>query len=306
MPIQIHVHKSKHNEVPIPEQIFTQIVMGIVSNDLKPNEQLPSRSKLAERHGIHANTVGEAYHELAARGWVEYREGLGFFVRPPARRPTTTICQLIASFIEDIHRRGFTVTDAYACFGRMLPLRQSGRVILIEPDPQLRAIFLEEIRKATGFQCTAASLKECADPARLANAVPVALYTRAALVRAKLPRGTHYLLLHTNSLTRSLNDGPLPPRDALITVVSGSNCWRQMARTILAALGHNPLSLNLCDPRESGWQRCLRVSDLVLADTLVALRLPANYRARIHQTLSTASLEQLRGLFLSVPAAAHA
>ena len=59
---------SKNSEVPIREQLVTQIVLGIVSNDLKIAERLPSTRDLARRYHIHANTVSSAYRELARRG----------------------------------------------------------------------------------------------------------------------------------------------------------------------------------------------------------------------------------------------
>ena len=58
---------SKSSEVPIREQLVTQIVLGIVSNDLKSSERLPSTRDVARRYHIHANTVSSAYRELAIR-----------------------------------------------------------------------------------------------------------------------------------------------------------------------------------------------------------------------------------------------
>src|SRR5918997_502659 len=72
---------SKNSEVPIREQLITQITLGIVSNDLKISERLPSTRDLARRYDIHANTVSAAYRELAKRGWVQFRKGSGVYVR---------------------------------------------------------------------------------------------------------------------------------------------------------------------------------------------------------------------------------
>jgi GntR family transcriptional regulator len=77
---------SKSSEVPIREQIVTQIVLGIVSNDLKIAERLPSTRDLARRYEIHANTVSAAYRELARRGWVVFRKGSGVRSRQRQRR----------------------------------------------------------------------------------------------------------------------------------------------------------------------------------------------------------------------------
>ena len=48
---------SKNSEVPIREQLVTQIILGIVSNDLKAKQRLPSTRDLARRYEVHANTV---------------------------------------------------------------------------------------------------------------------------------------------------------------------------------------------------------------------------------------------------------
>ena len=59
---------SKNSDVPIREQLVTQLILGIVSNDLKVKQRLPSTRDLARRYDIHANTVSAAYRELARRG----------------------------------------------------------------------------------------------------------------------------------------------------------------------------------------------------------------------------------------------
>src|ERR671913_1995025 len=100
---------SKNSEVPIREQLITQIVLGIVSNDLKVSERLPSTRELARRYDIHANTVSAAYRELARRGWVEFRKGSGVYVR--ARTDETlenggALDHLIARFFRNLREDG--------------------------------------------------------------------------------------------------------------------------------------------------------------------------------------------------------
>src|SRR5438132_7677906 len=72
---------SKSSEVPLREQLTTQIILGIVSNDLKSGQKLPSTRELARRHDIHANTVSAAFRDLEQRGWIEFRKGSGVYVR---------------------------------------------------------------------------------------------------------------------------------------------------------------------------------------------------------------------------------
>src|SRR5215213_9276189 len=73
---------SKNSDVPLREQLVRQIMLGVVSDDLKPGQRLPSTRELARRFRIHSNTVSAAYRELARRGWLEFRKGSGVYVRP--------------------------------------------------------------------------------------------------------------------------------------------------------------------------------------------------------------------------------
>src|SRR3989449_9916107 len=68
---------SKSSEVPLREQLVTQIRLGIISGDLSSRQRLPSTRELARRFRIHANTVSAAYRELHRNGWVDFRRGSG-------------------------------------------------------------------------------------------------------------------------------------------------------------------------------------------------------------------------------------
>src|SRR6267378_8340652 len=72
---------SRSSEVPLREQLVTQIRLGIISGDLKVKQKLPSTRELARRFRIHSNTVSAAYRELDRSGWVEFRKGSGVYVR---------------------------------------------------------------------------------------------------------------------------------------------------------------------------------------------------------------------------------
>ncbi len=55
---------SRSSEVPLREQLVTQIRLGIISGDLKVRQKLPSTRELARRFHIHSNTISAAYREL--------------------------------------------------------------------------------------------------------------------------------------------------------------------------------------------------------------------------------------------------
>jgi GntR family transcriptional regulator len=289
---------SKNSEVPLREQLTTQIVLGITSSDLKPGQRLPSTRELARRFGIHSNTVSAAYRDLAERGWVEFRHGSGVYVRPLEEDAPLDagleLDQLIAAFLRMARSRGFSLVEIQARTKHWLKLQPPERLLLIEPDAELRSILVAEIKEATGFPVSGASPEDCAEHQLLAGAAPVAMYGQAEHVRRALPPRTSCLLLHSRSVPESLQ-GEQPPRpDALLTVVSRWPAFLRWARAILVAAGLDPTALNFRDARRAGWQRGLRSSAFVITDTVTAGQLPAGCDARIFRIISDASLAELR------------
>src|SRR5262245_37201335 len=126
---------SKNSEVPIREQLVTQIVLGIVSNDLKIAERLPSTRELARRYDIHANTVSAAYRELARRGWVEFRKGSGVYIRE--RNDDTTggiaLDQMISRFFRNLREEGYSLADIQTGIQRALSMQRPDHFLLLEP-----------------------------------------------------------------------------------------------------------------------------------------------------------------------------
>jgi GntR family transcriptional regulator len=99
----VQLRLSKQSDVPLREQLSTQIVLAILSHDLKPGERLPSTRALGRRFRIHPNTVSAAYRDLSERGWVERRAGSGVYVRAfkaePAPEARPALDELITDFL---------------------------------------------------------------------------------------------------------------------------------------------------------------------------------------------------------------
>src|SRR5215211_1210369 len=139
---------SKNSEVPIREQLITQITLGIVSNDLKPKERLPSTRDLARRYDIHANTVSAAYRELARRGWVEFRKGSGVYVRGRTDgqfEQHLVLDQLVSRFFRNLREEGHSLAEIQDAVRRSFSLQRPDHFLLLEPDPELREILVAEI-----------------------------------------------------------------------------------------------------------------------------------------------------------------
>src|SRR5262245_38012378 len=106
---------SKNSDVPLREQLVTQVLLGIASEELKPNQKLPSTRELARRLRVHSNTVNAAYRDLAARGWVEFRKGSGVYVRARtvdvALDGQLELDHLIASALKIARSKGFSLRE---------------------------------------------------------------------------------------------------------------------------------------------------------------------------------------------------
>jgi GntR family transcriptional regulator len=66
-----------NSPVPAYRQIVDAIRVLLVDGSLAPGVSLPSVRRLAMELGVHFNTVGEAYRELAEEGWLDLRHGRG-------------------------------------------------------------------------------------------------------------------------------------------------------------------------------------------------------------------------------------
>src|SRR5262245_40298759 len=169
---------SKNSEVPIREQLVTQIVLGIVSNDLKAKQRLPSTRDLARRYDIHANTVSAAYRELARRGWVEFRKGSGVYVRARNAEKLDghlALDQLVARFLKTTRTQGYSLGDIHAALIRSFARQVPDHFLVIEPDDELRAILVAEVATQTRKKVRGVSPLNL-NNAALTGAVPVVLY----------------------------------------------------------------------------------------------------------------------------------
>jgi DNA-binding transcriptional regulator YhcF (GntR family) len=285
---------SKNSEVPIREQLVTQIVLGIVSDDLKIAERLPSTRDLARRYDIHANTVSAAYRELARRGWVEFRKGSGVYVR--ARNDDTldsdlALDQLISRFFRNLREQGYALTEIQTGLQRALSLQRPDHFLLLEPDPELREILVAEIATVTKVKIKGVGPNELDG---VAGAVPLVLYGHQGEFADRIKPEIDVLVLHSASIVESLRGETKPSADALVAIVSRWPEFLRWARTLLVAAGLDPDALSFRDARERNWEKGLRSATFVITDSLMAPRIPAGCPVKVFRVLAESSLKEIR------------
>src|SRR6266478_4967611 len=145
---------SRSSEVPLREQLVTQIRLGIISGDLKVRQKLPSTRSLARRFHIHSNTVSAAYRELHRTGWVEFRKGSGVYVRGRSGNQrledSLGLDQTIANFFQTARTRGHSLREIQSRLQHWLTLQPPDHFLVIEPEVELRRILITVIQEATG------------------------------------------------------------------------------------------------------------------------------------------------------------
>src|SRR3977135_3005032 len=106
---------SRSSEVPLREQLVTQIRLGIISGDLKVKQKLPSTRELARRFRIHSNTVSAAYRELDRSGWVAGGQGQRVYVGERSseqiRDAGDGLDEMIAKFFNTARAQGHSLGE---------------------------------------------------------------------------------------------------------------------------------------------------------------------------------------------------
>jgi GntR family transcriptional regulator len=291
---------SKNPDVPVREQLATQILLGIISNDLKAGERLPSTRELSRRLGIHANTVSAVYRSLEDRGWLSYRQGSGVYVAEAStgngQDGRKSLDEIIAAFLGESRQSGYDLEEIRKGLQRWLGRRAPSRILLIENDDALREILVCEIQTSIKFPVVAESGEQLRKNSSelTSDAIIVAMPATVPTINSQLSAETPFITLRSSSVQKSLVGAVRPPEETMISVVSGWDGFLERARTILIAAGISPDAICLVNRNEKGWQKRLGAGAIVIADIVSAGIIPRDYDVRVFRVIAEQSLEELR------------
>lgn len=287
---------TKNSEVSVREQIVTQIRLGIASRDLLPGEKLPSTRELARRFGIHANTVSAAFRELAREGLVVFRKGSGVFVSAgdDVDGAEMNIDSLVADFAAGASSLGYTRSQIEIAMRHWLAKDGGPRIVVVESDPGLRSIILEEVSSGLGRPAEAIGSAEFTADGFGKTAIFVALFDEKEKLQSRLGPGQRSMFMEVNSVPSLLSGADKPARDELIAVVS---CWDQflaLARMYLLAARIDPEMLIVRSTREPDWKKGLDSASIVICDSFTAAGFGDDSRVRVFRLLNEESIRKLK------------
>jgi DNA-binding transcriptional regulator YhcF (GntR family) len=283
--------------VTLREQLVTQIILGILSDDLRPGQRLPSIRELARRFRLHPNTVSAGYRQLDREHWVEFRRGSGVYVRDskPERAPSAEFAldKLLAEMLRSARGLGFSLATVRSRVRHWFDMQPPDHFLLIEPDEELRRILAVEIQGAVTLPVKSGGLHDAHAADKLVGAIPVALSGQTKNVRHKLPEGAELLTLRVRSVPSSLKGWLPAPPSVLVGVASRWPGFLKLARTMLVAAGFHADTLVFRDARKANWQRGLEEVRAVVCDLATASELPKAFRAVPFGLISESSLAEL-------------
>lgn len=196
---------ARGSEVPVRQQLVTQVVLGILCNDLAPGRRLPSTRELARRFHLHPNTVSAAYRQLGKEKWVEFRKGSGVYVRAvrPKAAAGSTPESLIANLVLASRAAGLSLDELRRRVRHWLDLHPPTQFVLIEPDEELRKIVLAELAAAVHLPVRGCGFGELRQmDAR--SAVFLALPSKAEAAREALAAEAELMVLRVRSAPMSM------------------------------------------------------------------------------------------------------
>lgn len=259
------------SDVPLYQQLTTQVELAILAGDLKPGERLPSTRELARRYAIHPNTVSAGYRQLERTGWTEHRRGGGVYVRSQQDRPATPKGQLdhaIAHVFRLARDLEVPIADVRARVAEWLAAPPPSHFLLVDPDPAVRQILLTEIEASTQFPVIACSPEDHVQ--HLRGAVPLCRPSQERAVRSALRSGVELQTLQITSARGWLEPRLGQAASHLVAVVSHWPGFLERARTMLTSAGLSDDQLLFRNTTTRGWHRGLDQAGGLLCDAYTA------------------------------------
>ncbi len=286
---------SKNSEVPVRDQIVTQITIGIASGDLAIGDKLPSTNELSRRYEVHPNTVGAAYRSLVDSNLLEFRQGSGYYVCDvPSESPAIRLESIIDRFFDQARSEGFSDLEIYERIEARRNARSGQRVLIVESDEGLGEILSHEISKALGSETAVVSFEKLAADQHFTDSVLVAMFDEKPKIDPLLIDGNKCIYLKGSSVSTAMSRENRPDAGQSIAVVSGWDNFLTLAKIMLLAAKIEPGNLIVRSTKDSGWKSAIKKSGMVICDSLTAEKIGRIQNIRIFRVIADESIRSIK------------
>jgi GntR family transcriptional regulator len=288
---------AKNSEIPVREQLLTQITLGIVSGDLNVGDKIPSTREIARRFDIHSNTVSSVYRTLSEQGLLEFKKGSGFYVRRNQTENASAeikLEKLINEFFQTAENLGFSAREIQYRLKKWFVIHPPEHFLVIESDAKLRDILIEEIAETVDLPVFGIGYEEFKNSVGDSNAVIAAMIDEKPKLEGYFSNDKRCIFLKARSVADSMNGVSRPSADDLIAVVSGWEKFTLWAKTILIAAKIEPENLIVRSTGEKDWRKGLKAASMIICDSLTAKNFPNNEKVRVFQVIADNSRRELQ------------
>ena len=261
---------TRDGAVPIHDQLVTQLALRIAAGELAPGERLPSIRGLAQRVGVHPNTVLAVYKTLEAYGIVAARSGSGVRVIEASGASAAAavgeggdLGALAARFVARAIACGHPAAAIRQAVDGALGPARVARLVVVDPHPDFHPLYLAELADL-GLPVAVWTFDQLADLGP-EDALAASMYHLAPLRAVVGDRPVHVFPVSGGGPL--LGELAALPAGATVALVSVSSTMRRMGREILSAHRGDALLVLEVDPRDAeGLGAAMRLADLVVAD----------------------------------------
>jgi DNA-binding transcriptional regulator YhcF (GntR family) len=304
----VDIRVDRVSDVPLHEQVAAQIVLMIGTGRLKPGTALPSVRALAQRLGIHRNTISRAYHDLTLNLLVEKRAGRKLMVYQPetAGGDAKDLDDLIAVTIAEARRQGHSLHQL--CERLLVRVRSAppDRLLVIARDAGLRMLFARELSER--FTCHIATCDPAelrSYPERATGAIIVTPPGYMRTVRAVLPRDHPAIAITYSAADDLLDTLRKTAVPSIVAVVSVSQFFLDMADALLAPVAgrHHSVQAYLVGGKV---RQLPTAADVIVCDVLAASLLRRQRRngtSFVHRVIAPPCMEKIEKMMISSPPA---
>ena len=290
----VRIWISRQSTIPVREQLSAQLRFGIPSGRLAAAERLPSVRELARRLKIHPNTVGAAYQDLAAGGWVTSKSGSGVFVSDIKHGlGRDGIADFVDMWIEEGLSRGYTLAAIRAQFEKAEAAPHLRGFIAVHADPEFAHILAAEVEEAAGVPIASAVPADLSLPDFERRRI---LATVSAAAAVSQVRSDGHTVIPLKTVEQMLAGVRIPRAPFLVAVVSRSESILKWASLLITALGGSGNDVIARNPSQPKWKDGLAACDLVAADVLSAKELPKQIQPVVLRLVPEAFFEEIRRL----------
>lgn len=259
--------------MPIRDQLIEQIGLQIAAGLLRGDEKLPSIRALAQRLGIHYNTVSSAYTHLSEVGLLDVRQGSGVRVASNFRRrevdlDTAGLSDLLRDFLAMAADRGFNRKDLRARIVTALEAKPVERILVVDRNPDFHKLLVAELQPHFSLRVETITAEDLKTRQQMlaTSLVVTSLYHLFSLQQLSVDP-TRLVVCHVEPARAEMELVSNLPKSSLILLVSVSATLLKMATNVVAALRGEEVavrSVTTDDEKELAY--VLPFADVVICD----------------------------------------